>query len=533
MYSLLQQAQNSPRISALKIGLRVLGGSCAFRAFLLAIADLSSIACENFFHRSEVSVTAAKRRIIDLLAAITSNLHISMERLHLGDWRDVDPEWRELHMFSSLLFVSVESKMKYNISPFIAQAAGVLLPHVRRKIVSKSLDVAGLLGSNHDHDNLNENIDSFISDLRQGEIHSRGHEPFQKVFFYGTSCRLSSSCTADVKNRECLVSLHSSKRTWYIGEDKFGSLQSLLPPGSLSNTTNLLCGQVHHLCRNPSLLDFFRSYMPKCTENAGAPVLISGAVSHWPALCRWRNSDYLTAMAGLRTVPVELGMHYLHANWTQKLMSLSSYLDRYIRPLQPQDAVKSNTFDSIVVNGSQPKLRFPHVHQDKSLKYSYSAIRPGSCTGYLAQHPLFNQVPTLLNDLDLPDYCSLTHRWNTSEEGIKSINAWLGPAGTVSPLHKDPYHNLLSQVVGLKYIRMYAPERAQTLYLHPDYKLRNSSFVDMQSGAANLTVKFPSFVSTPFVDCVLEPGDMIYIPANWYHSVHSLSSSFSVSIWWH
>lgn len=178
-----------------------------------------------------------------------------------------------------------------------------------------------------------------------------------------------------------------------------------------------------------------------------------------------------------------MGEHYLASDWKQELMTLSQFLERSVG------------------------------HSD-----AQATSRP-----YLAQHPLFEQIPELQADIAIPDYCSV------GGGDLQSINAWLGPAGTITPLHHDPHHNFLAQVVGRKYVRLYSPEASQRLYPYTEQMLCNSSQVNLTS--VDL-VAFPEFVKATFIDCILEEGQMLYIPPKWWHYVQSLTPSFSVSFWW-
>lgn len=213
------------------------------------------------------------------------------------------------------------------------------------------------------------------------------------------------------------------------------------------------------------------------------PIIITGSMSHWPAMSsrKWSSISYLKRVMGHRTVPVEVGNHYMAENWQVQLLTVSNFLDQYL------------------------------LHS------------PSNQVGYLAQVQLFDHVPSLFSDIVVPDYIA----FSSSADPI--LNAWLGPSGTVSPCHFDPTDNLLCQVFGYKFIRLFSPDEACNLYPSDSSKLHNTSLVDVESPDL---AQFPLFSKATYFDCILEPGEMIFIPKGWWHFVRSLTPSFSVSFWW-
>lgn len=233
--------------------------------------------------------------------------------------------------------------------------------------------------------------------------------------------------------------------------------------------------------KRPSLESFNSDYLLPLK-----PVILEGVIDHWPALNHhpW-SLQYLRSVAGCRTVPVEVGSRYTDEDWSQTLLTVNEFIDRYI----------------------------------------LKADGGGDARGYLAQHQLFEQIPELKDDIRLPDYCCL----GAGDEDDVTVNAWFGPGGTVSPLHHDPQQNFLAQVVGSKYVRLYSPEDGDKLYPHQSPLLHNTSQVEVENPDAE---RFPRFSEAPYLECLLQPGDVLFIPVQHWHYVRALELSFSVSFWW-
>ncbi|GJQ08917.1 hypothetical protein GpartN1_g708.t1 [Galdieria partita] len=227
----------------------------------------------------------------------------------------------------------------------------------------------------------------------------------------------------------------------------------------------------------PSLETFFNQYM-----KPQLPLLIKGVATEWPCIKRWNNIVYWKQIAGNRLVPIEIGSSYMSEDWSQQLMKLGDFIDKYI-------------------------------------------IQSSRRIGYLAQHPLLEQVPSLMNDIQIPEYCYLSET-----NSLPRIHIWFGPKNTRTPLHYDAQHNLFVQVVGWKYIRLYAPGESSKLYPSEGTLHKNTSLIDDIEQVD--TEKYPDYMDAVYQECVVGSGDMLYIPPGYWHYVKALDKSISLSFWW-
>jgi len=235
------------------------------------------------------------------------------------------------------------------------------------------------------------------------------------------------------------------------------------------------CGDVERIAP-PSAEEFRRRYV-----DARTPVIIVGALEDWPARRSW-SAEYLARTFGDRVIPVA--------------------------------GVAQRRVENYGATG---------------IPYRAEALR--QCIEHLQAATTDHGYAMFLLDESLPELKADLRTLAFAPPAPWSIyKFWMSAVDTRSPLHMDLPDNLFAQLVGRKEVCLFAPAQEWMMYRHPPWsRLPQVSRVDAYDPDL---VRYPRFAQARPLHCVVEPGELLYIPRFWWHQIRSMSFSISVNYWW-
>lgn len=238
---------------------------------------------------------------------------------------------------------------------------------------------------------------------------------------------------------------------------------------------------------NLSPEEFFAAYVGR------RPVLVPGALCDCRALSRW-NPGHLRAVAGERTVTLKSSLSHKGIGGLETIQArLGDYLD--------------------LIESYEAALRRGETTAD---------ARPA----YLHDVPLLGLLPDAAADLaGFP--AAFFPRWYRPG-WWRFAQFFLGPSHSLTPLHFDCLltHNLFFQVMGRK--RFILLDHGQLRYCYR-YRWRWCE-VDAENPDFE---RHPRFLLAQASECIVEPGDLLYLPPGTLHQVRSLDPALSFNVDWH
>ncbi len=213
----------------------------------------------------------------------------------------------------------------------------------------------------------------------------------------------------------------------------------------------------------------------------GRPVVLRGISKHWPASTKW-SDDYLVDLVGDRTVNATRMINGNYVDSTNIDLSLREYVD----------ALKSAS------------------ETDERL--------------YLAELPIEEYLPELLDDIVIPTYFDKT-------ESSPRCFLYMGQS-VFSQMHYHIFGSaLLSPIRGYKKVRLVAPDQTRYLYKYPWYS-ENGNMSRTTSLEPDPNT-FPDFSKARFIDLELKAGESLFIPIYWWHAITNEAFNVAVVIFWY
>ncbi len=232
----------------------------------------------------------------------------------------------------------------------------------------------------------------------------------------------------------------------------------------------------------------------------GQPAVLTGWVEHWPALQASRQG------------PAAL-TQYLHP------LDNNNEMDTLLLAADTQGKVGYAGADLQQFNFE--RRRYPvwavlqqllrQMQQPDAVRIALQSARLDSCLPDFSRH---NPMPGL------------------SPEVVGRV--WIGNQ-TVVPAHFDHSNNLACVLSGRRTFTLFPPEQAVNLYIGPLQSAPTGAPVSLVDILSPDFQRFPRYAKAleAAQQATLEPGDVLFLPALWWHQVQATTAfNLLVNYWW-
>lgn len=241
-------------------------------------------------------------------------------------------------------------------------------------------------------------------------------------------------------------------------------------------------------------------------ERLGVPLVITGGAASWPAVSRWSHA-YLQQRIG-------------HVDLAFKASSSNAHPDFRAEGLArmfARDQASFSEFLERIGTGPVPeRARYLFTGDERFLLRRRSG-----------QTSIDPELQPLLEDVEIPPLFP--------EDRLHTVWAWFSGAGVRTWLHYDNNgcHNLNAQITGRKRCALYAPEELRRLHPFPlggANPAHNCCRVDVERPEAEFG---DDLAAATAWHAELGPGDLLFIPAWWFHTFEHLGElNSNVNFWW-
>ncbi|KAK3728899.1 hypothetical protein RRG08_051549 [Elysia crispata] len=268
----------------------------------------------------------------------------------------------------------------------------------------------------------------------------------------------------------------------------------------------------------PSQAHFFHEYL-----SLSKPVIITGAIDKWVAFKKWTKS-FLKEKYGKTKVHIKATPNGEYEGVQDKSLWESN---RYFHI--PKQVEEQLPYPDLVVE--RPASLDMLFSEFLDLIENVSRGNTVNMSAYLEYSSIADYFPELKSDITDLEFINMLE--------LASLNIWLSDGNTLGKLHFDPFDNLLCQISGEKHVTLFEPHNNERLYeshiqesqftfnkstglFHRRRLLDSTSMVMSPVDLKRPDLKrFPLFADTRPMKCSIKEGEVLFMPAFWWHEVQS------------